>query len=121
MVQKVRNRIKAFGYAIQGVHTFFKEGIHARIQALAAIMVVLAGGYFNVTFIEWAVLLLCVGLVLGLEAMNSAIEYLTDLVSPAHHKLAKKAKDVAAASVLIAALFSFIIALFIFVPKLLWQ
>lgn len=119
MVQKVENRIKAFGFAFQGVRTFFKEGIHARIQALAAIIVVLAGVFFEVSFIEWSILLLCVGLVIGLEAMNSAIEYLTDLVSPKHHELAKKTKDVAAASVLIAALFSVIIALFIFVPKLL--
>ena len=118
MVQKIKNRWRAFGFAIQGVDTFFREGIHARLHAVAAMGVVLAGFYFEVSIIEWSILLLCIGLVLGLEAMNSAVEYLTDLVSPEHHDLAKKTKDVSAAAVLFAALISTIIALIIFVPKL---
>ena len=61
--------------------------------------------------------MICIALVISLEAVNTALEYLTDLVSPERHPLAGKAKDVAAAAVLIAAIGSAIVGLLIFVPK----
>ena len=57
-------------------------------------------------------------MVLSLEAMNTAIEYLTDLVSPGIHPLAGKAKDVAAAAVLIAAIGAIVVAGIIFLPRI---
>ena len=110
-------RILAFKYAISGVICFFKETVHARIHALATFLVLFFGFYFQLQNLEWVIILLCVALVLSLEAINSAIEYAVDLASPEHHELAKKAKDVAAAAVLMASVFSFIIALLIFIPK----
>ena len=114
----MKNRIAAFKHAFNGVVCFFKETPHAKIQALAAVLVVLAGFFLNISTTEWAIVLLCFALIFSLEALNSTVEYLVDLVSPNYHQLAKKAKDVAAAAVLMAAVFTVIIACLIFVPKI---
>ena len=51
------------------------------------------------------------------EALNTAIEFLTDVASPDFHPLAEKAKDVAAGAVLLAAIGAVIIGGLIFWPK----
>ena len=50
----------------------------------------------------WAIVFLTIALVVGAELLNSAVESVVDLVSPSEHPLAKRAKDVAAAGVLVA-------------------
>ena len=68
---------------------------------------------------ELAVLVLAIGLVLATEALNTALEALVDLASPGFHPLAKIAKDVSAAGVLLAALTAAIVGLAVLVPRLL--
>lgn len=111
-------RLRAFGYAFKGIQTFFVDSQHARIHLFAVILVSALGFYLGIATLEWVAIFLCFALVLALEAINSAIEYTIDLISPEQHPLAKKAKDVAAGAVLICAIFTVLIALFIFVPKL---
>lgn len=119
MLNYLRKRIQSFGYAFKGLADFFSgRHPHAMIHLLAVVLVSIAGFYFNISATDWCMLLLCFALVLSLEAMNSALEYVVDLVSPEHHPLAGKAKDMAAAAVLIAALITIIIAAIIFVPKI---
>lgn len=108
----------AFKAAFQGVFIFFKEGAHAKIHLMATFLVIFLGWYFTISKTDWILSLLCIALVLSMEALNSAIEYLVDLASPDYHPLAKKSKDVAAAAVLIAATFALIIGLIIFLPYL---
>jgi diacylglycerol kinase len=74
--------------------------------------------WLRITSIEWAVLVLAIALVLALEALNTAIELSVTLASPERHPLAKDAKDVSAAMVLIAALASVIVGLVILGPRL---
>ncbi len=114
----MKNRIDAFNHAYNGVVWFFKETPHATVHVVAAVLVVLAGFFLNISATEWAIVFLCFALIFSLEAINSALEYLVNLVSPNYHQLAKKAKDVAAAAVLMAACFTVIIACLIFVPKI---
>lgn len=113
----MKNRIRAFGYAFNGTRLFIRENVHARIHLLAVVLITILGFWVGLNREEWIAVLICFALVLALEAINSAIEYLTDLVSPEYHELAKKTKDVAAAAVLVSAIFSAIIAVIIFVPK----
>jgi diacylglycerol kinase len=80
---------------------------------------VLAGLYFKIERTEWLVMTLVAALVLSAEAMNTAVEFVVDLVSPDYHPLAGKAKDVAAAAVLLAAFGAIIVGLIIFLPKIL--
>ena len=81
-------------------------------------MVVLVSFLLQISLVEWAVLLVCILVVLALEAVNSALEYLTDLVSPNYHPLAGKAKDMAAGAVLLASIGSVIIGLLLLGPKI---
>lgn len=112
-------RIRSFGYAFQGVGWLFKTQVHAWIHLVATLVVVGLGWYFSVETLEWCILIGCITLVFTAEAFNTALEFLTDLASPEYHPLAGKAKDVAAAAVLLAAIGSIVIAGFIFCPRLL--
>jgi Diacylglycerol kinase len=88
-----------------------------KIHFIIAILVIVAGFTFSISPYEWIACLLCIGLVFGMEMMNTAIESVVDLASPKLHPLAGKAKDVAAGAVLICAIIAVIIGLIIFVPK----
>ncbi len=115
----LKKRIASFQYAFRGVRNLFKSQPNARIHVVVALLVVAAGFIFNLSRMEWVAVVICVALVLSLEAMNTAIEHLTDLASPDFHPLAGKAKDVAAAAVLLAAIGAVMVGTIIFLPKLL--
>ena len=68
---------------------------------------------------EWIALILTIALVLGMEAVNTAVESVVDLVSPEYHPLAKQAKDVAAGAVLLVAIGAACVALLLFGARLL--
>ena len=106
------------GYALQGIITLLKEQHNLRIHLVMTLLVITAGFYLGVEPLEWCLLLLCIGGVWSAEAFNSAIEYLVDLHAPEHHPLAEKAKDVAAAAVLLFAITAAAIGLIIFLPYL---
>jgi diacylglycerol kinase len=77
-------------------------------------------GYFlRISAIEWLVLMAAIALVLCAEALNTAIERAVDLLKPEWHSMARDAKDMAAAGVLIASLFSLIAGVMLFGPRLL--
>lgn len=113
----MKQRIRSFGYAIRGIQLVFGSEANMKIHATIAVAVVVCGFAFSISITEWLLCLICFGLVMGLEMVNTAIENVVDLVSPDQHPLAGKAKDIAAGAVLIAAVFSAIAGLIIFVPK----
>ncbi|MEL6945438.1 MAG: diacylglycerol kinase family protein [Bacteroidota bacterium] len=112
-------RIASFKYAFKGLLTLVKTQPNFIIHLFLASIAIAIGFWLQLTAIEWLVLTFTITLVLFAEAANSALEFLTDLVSPDYHPLAGKAKDVAAASVLITAIGAVIIGLILFLPKLL--
>jgi diacylglycerol kinase len=77
------------------------------------------GWYFSISAADWCMVVLAIALVFITEMLNTAVEFLTDLASPQFHPLAKKAKDVAAASVLFAAIAAVILGMIVFLPKIL--
>ncbi len=115
----VEERVKSFSYAIKGIVTLFKEEPNALIHLFFTFVVLVAGWWFQITSTEWALVIICIATVLAAEAMNSAIEALTDLVSPEIHPLAGKTKDLAAGAVLLTSLGAIAIGLIIFLPKVL--
>lgn len=113
----VHQRLRSFACAGRGVALTFVSQAHAKIHVLAALVVAVLGVWYAVSPLEWCVLLLCIGLVWVAETLNTAIEFCVDLISPQHHPLAGKAKDVAAGAVLLAAATSVVVAGIIFVPR----
>ena len=113
----MKKRIRSFGYAGRGIRLVFATEANMKIHIVIAILVVICGFLFCISRIEWMLCLLCIGLVFGMEMMNTAIENVVNLASPAFHPLAGKAKDIAAGAVLICAIIAVIVGLLIFVPK----
>ncbi|MES2285412.1 MAG: diacylglycerol kinase family protein [Bacteroidota bacterium] len=114
----ISNRIKSFGFAIEGIITFFKTQHNAWIHAFATVIVVVLGFALNVNNTEWLFLITAIALVFISEMLNTAIEFLTDIVSPDYNLKAKKVKDVAAGAVLISAIAAVVVGLIVFLPKL---
>ncbi|GEM65397.1 diacylglycerol kinase [Sphingobacterium faecium NBRC 15299] len=114
----LQDRIKSFTYAFNGFKILLIDEHNARIHLVATVVTVIAGFYFDISKVEWMIVLLCIGAVFALEIINSAIENLADLVCQEKNEYVKKAKDLAAAAVLTAAFVSAIIALIIFIPKI---
>lgn len=105
---------RSFLFAWNGFRLAFNEQSNLRFHVLAASLVMAAGFLFNVTVIEWCILLFCIGLVITAELVNSAIEGLVDLVSPEQNEKAGKIKDISAASVLVVSIVSAIVGIIIF-------
>jgi diacylglycerol kinase len=111
-------RLASFKYAFKGIANLFQTQPNAQIHLIAATFAIALGIYLKLSFGEWAILSITIFAVLAAEAFNTAIEYLTDLVSPDFHPLAGKTKDVAAAGVLLTAIGAIFVAIFIFLPKI---
>ena len=94
-----------------------RSEVHLQFHAAAPVLVVGAGFYFRLSGLEWALVALAVAGVWSAELFNTAIETLTNLVSPGYHPLAGKAKDVAAGAVLLAALGALVVGGLVFGPK----
>ena len=110
-------RLLSFKYAFAGLADMVRTQVNARIHLAAATSVLIAGWFFQLSATEWALLFICIAGVLAAEAFNTALEYLTDLVSPGIHPLAGKAKDAAAAAVLLVSIGAIAVGLLIFLPK----
>ncbi len=85
-----------------------------KVLLVCALLTVLAGWFFQITTQEWCIILMCIGAVLSLETINTAIEGLVDLVQPTQHPVAGKVKDLAAGAVLLASVISFICGALVF-------
>lgn len=112
-------RIRSFGYAIRGIVVMLQSQQNAWIHAASTIAVFGAGTFFGLSRFEWCWLVLAIVAVWTAEALNTALEFLTDVASPEFHPIAGHAKDVAAGAVLIAAFGALIIALLILGPHVL--
>ena len=98
----VKNRIKSFRYAFEGLWTLVKTQHSAWCHGVATIAVIVVGLYFGLSQSEWCWLVLAMMAVWTAEAFNTAIEFLADVASPEYNPLIKNAKDIAAAAVLTA-------------------
>jgi len=97
-------RVRSFGHAFRGLGDLLRTQPHARIHLAATVVVIVAGLIKGLDRFEWALIALAIAGVWTAEAINTAIEAVVDLASPQWHALARRAKDVAAAAVLLAAL-----------------
>ncbi|WP_108822432.1 diacylglycerol kinase family protein [Dysgonomonas sp. Marseille-P4361] len=111
-------RLRSFKYAINGLKILFKKEHNARIHLVISLLVVISGFVFNISNIEWLAILILIGFVISLEAINSAIETLSDFVSPHKNNMIKAVKDLSAGAVLIASIIAVICGCIIFLPKI---
>lgn len=118
MIKFIQQRLASFKWAFKGLGDLFSHHPNAKMHLLASIIVVPLAFLLQVSLVEWCLLILCIVLVMAMEAMNSALEYLADKVSPEHDALIGKSKDIAAGAVLLCAMGAALVGALIFVPKL---
>ncbi len=111
-------RVKSFHYAFAGWWFVLRTQPNAWIHATVTVAVVLLGLWLRLSRTDWAILILTFTAVWMAEFINTAIEAVVDLASPTPHPLAKTAKDVAAAAVLVGACGAVLIGLLILGPPL---
>ena len=110
--------LRSFGFALEGVSYLIRTQRSAQIEVGIGVAVLALAAWLRISVLEWAVLVLTIALVLAMEALNTAIELAVTLASPERHPLAKAAKDVSAAMVLIAAVASVIVGIIVLGPRL---
>lgn len=115
----LRRVVKSFHFAVEGLVYLLRTQPNFVVHCSAALFVTTLAVVLGTTPLETAMLLLTIALVLVCEAFNTALEALVDLASPHYHPLAKIAKDVAAAGVLLAALVAAAVGLVLLGPRLL--
>jgi len=111
-------RIKSSTNAWRGVVIFIKSTHNAWLHIFFAILAVYLGFILHISSVEWALLVLTIGLVILAETINTAIEIDINLTSPNYHPYARDTKDVAAGAVLISAVVACLMGLIIFLPKI---
>ena len=114
-----RSRLRSFRFAARGICVFLRTTHNAWIHAMAAIAVIVAGVVFRIDRSDWLWITAAITGVFVAEALNTAVEFLCDVVSPEFHPMVENAKDVAAGAVLMAALGAGVIGLIVFFPHLL--
>ena len=108
---------QSFLCAVKGIGVAALER-NFKIELAVMLLAVVLGFVCQISVVEWLVVVVCSGLVLALEAANTAIEAVVDLASPEIHPLARRAKDTAAGAVLITSTTALTAAVIIFAPKL---
>lgn len=114
----ILKRVNSLRHAIRGVAVYLETTPNAWVHIVSALVLVGLGMYFDISTLEWALLLLANGVVLVAEAFNSSIEIHMDLTSPQRNEYARDTKDIAAGAVLIAGVTAWVIDLLILVPYL---
>ena len=115
---KNKNFIDAWKKAFSGIWYTIKTQRNLKVQLVIACIVIAAAIYFKVTITEAMFLTFATMLVIIIEVVNTAIEVAVNLCTDKYHPLAKIAKDVSAGAVVLAALNAVIIAIVIFVSKI---
>lgn len=109
----------SIGHAVDGITDLIKQENNAKIHLISTILVIAVGLKLDFIALEWVWISLAIAGVWVAELINSALERLTDLVSPGENPLAKKVKDYAAGAVLVMAIWAVFIFALIAIPHLL--
>lgn len=112
------NRLKSIRYAFVGAIYLFRTESSIKVQLVIAVLVTIAGFYFDISRTEWLFQVTMIGLVISIEGLNTAVEYIADFIHPDHHTSIGRIKDIAAGAVFMASIAAVVIAFIIYIPKI---
>lgn len=118
MINWFKRLYRKFTNALHGFWVIIKEENSLWVHFFVSFVVIVFGVIFELSTVEWAIIITMIGLVIGFEIFNTAIEYLVDIVSFEYNVKAKKIKDVAAMATLFITLIAIIVGLIIFIPAI---
>ncbi|MDN0068130.1 diacylglycerol kinase family protein [Collinsella ihumii] len=110
--------IRSFGYALEGFVTAVRTERNIKVMLALGIAAVVVGCILKIDLLSWCLVALCFGLVIFAELVNTAIEAIVDLATQEYHPLAKRAKDIAAASVYTLSITAAIVGIIVFARAL---
>ena len=110
--------LRSFGYAFEGFRTAVTTERNIKVQLFVGVLAVIAGIVLKIDALSWVLIVLCIGLVLFAELVNTSIEAIVDLATQELHPLAKRAKDIAAASVFTLSITAAIVGIIVFARAL---
>lgn len=110
--------LRSFAYAIEGFVTAVKTERNIKVMLAAGVAAVACGLAIGLTAVEWCLIALCCGMVIFAELCNTAMEAIVDLATQELHPLAKRAKDIAAASVYTLSITAAIVGVIVFARAL---
>ena len=110
---------ESLNHALDGIEFAINNERNIKIEILFGILASILGFILKISIIEWAIIVLVISIVLCLDLINTAIERAVDLTTKEYRELAKAAKDVSAGAVLVMSMFSVVIGVLIYLPKIL--
>lgn len=111
-------RLKSVGFAAKGAFKLITTEHSVMAQSSLAVIMSIAGYYFQITKEEWMFQIFAFGLVLSIEGLNTAVEKIADFVHPDFHERIGFIKDIAAGAVFFAAMTAMAIGGLIYIPRL---
>jgi len=118
--REIRQRLYSFQYAFEGLWYVLRTQKNSWIHVLVSLAVIALGLWLRLSRFEWVIIILTIAMVWMAELMNTALEAIVDMTMPETHPLAKVAKDVSAAAVLLGACAAVMVGFLILGPPL-WQ
>jgi len=116
---KIKRLFKSFKYAVKGLFLVMRDEQNFRVHIVFALIALGFSWFYQITQMEWIVVVLLISLVMLMEVINSAIERVTDVLKPRINDFVMEIKDIMAAAVMLASFVAIIIGLIIFIPYLL--
>lgn len=116
---KNKNFIVALKNALNGIILAFKSESNIRIDIFAMVLTIIGAIIIKVNYIELLIIILTIGIVISAEMFNSAVENTVDLITQEYNNKAKIIKDISAGAVLITSIIAVVVAVIIFMNKLL--
>ena len=113
-----KNRFRGFYYALKGAFLLLRTEKSIQVQFFIALFITAAGFYFEITPLEWMAQILAIGLVMGIEGVNTAIEKMADYIQPRQDPRIGFIKDISAGAVMWAAIAAVIVGLIIYIPRI---
>lgn len=111
--------LKSFLFAVQGFRFAVRSERNIKVMLGGGAFALVMGAILQIDALSWAIVLLCCGVVISAELLNTAVETVVDLVSPEFHPLAGRAKDVAAAAVWVLSVVVAVVGVVVFAHALL--
>ena len=113
------DRLHSCRHAARGFRILITEEHNARLHVAAAIMAITLGIVLKISATEWLFISFAIGIVFITEILNTAMENLSDHVSPEENELIGKVKDLGALAVMVSAVMAVITGGIVFLPRIL--
>ena len=114
----IRGRLRSMTFALKGMWLLITTEDSIKAQLFFGVIATCLGFYFDISMTEWMIQFIVIGMVLVAEALNTAIEKIADFIHPDFHEKIGFIKDIAAGAPAFAAFTSLIIAVIIYLPKI---